>query len=72
MDVGFSRIDQPGYLMRLVPGPDPAKTALTEVYLPPDGGWGPRGIDLTTDGVVWTPLASGHSPASTAASARGR
>ena len=33
MDVGFSRIDQPGYILRLVPGSDPANTALTEVYL---------------------------------------
>jgi len=60
MDVGFSRVDQPGYILRLVPGPDPANTALTEVYLPPDGVWGSRGIDLTTDGVAWVPFASGH------------
>ena len=60
MDVGFSRVDQPGYILRLVPGPDPANTALTEVYLPPDGVWGSRGIDSTRNGVVWTPFASGH------------
>jgi hypothetical protein len=60
MDVGFSRVDQPGYVMRIVPGADPANTALTEVYLPPEGTWGSRGLDLTTDGVVWTALASGH------------
>ena len=46
MDVGFSRVDQPGYILRLVPGPDPANTALTEVYLPPDGIWGSRGLDV--------------------------
>ena len=60
MDVGFSRVDQPGYIVRIVPGPDPANTALTEIYLPPDGTWGSRGLDLTSDGVVWTALASGH------------
>jgi hypothetical protein len=60
MDVGFSRIEQPGYLMRMVPGSNPAETALTEVYLPPDGGYGSRGLDLTTDGVMWTVLSSGH------------
>ena len=60
MDTGFSRIDQPGYVMRLDPGADPANTALTEVYLPPEGTWGVRGIDLTSDGVVWVALASGH------------
>jgi hypothetical protein len=60
MDVGFSRMDQPGYIMRLVPGPNPSETALTEIYLPPDEGYGSRGLDLTTDGVVWTVLSSGH------------
>ena len=28
MDVGFSRIDQPGYIVRLMPGPDPTQHAL--------------------------------------------
>jgi hypothetical protein len=60
MDVGFSRIDQPGYIIRLVPGADPAKTSLAEVYLPPDIGYGSRGIDLDLNGVVWTTLSSGH------------
>jgi hypothetical protein len=60
MDIGFSRMDQPGYLMRMVPGPNPSETALTELYLPPDGGYGSRGLDLTTDGVMWTVLSSGH------------
>jgi hypothetical protein len=60
MDVGFSRLDQPGYIIRLIPGSDPAKTALAELFLPPDEGYGSRGLDLTTDGVVWTVLSSGH------------
>src|SRR5579864_3810981 len=60
MDVGFSRMDQPGYIIRLVPGPNPAQTALAEVYLPPDIGYGARGIDLDLNGVVWTTLSSGH------------
>jgi hypothetical protein len=60
MDVGFSRIDQPGYIMRLIPGDNPSETALVEVYLPPDEGYGSRGLDLTSDGVVWTVLSSGH------------
>ena len=53
-------MNQPGYLMRIVPGPNPAETALTEVYVPPEGAYSPRGVDMGTDGVVWTPLASGH------------
>ena len=60
MDRGFSRIDQPGYLVRVVPGPDPAAAALAEIYQPPDGSFGPRGIDIGLDGVVWTALSSGH------------
>ena len=60
MDVGFSRIDQPGYIIRLTPGPNPAETALAEIYLPPEAGYGSRGIDLDLNGVVWTVLSSGH------------
>jgi hypothetical protein len=60
MDVGFSRVDQPGYLVRLVPGPNPSATSLSEIYLPPDGGFGSRGLDMDLNGVAWTTLASGH------------
>ena len=60
MDVGFSRLDQPGYLIHLIPGSNPAETALSEVFLPPEGTFGSRGLDMGTDGVVWTALASGH------------
>jgi len=60
MDVGFSRVDQPGYIMRLVPGPNPPETAMIEAYLPPDEAYGPRGIDIGLDGAVWTVLSSGH------------
>ncbi len=60
MDVGFSRMDQPGYIIRLAPGANPPQTTLAEVYLPPDVGYGSRGIDVDTNGVVWTTLSSGH------------
>ncbi len=60
MDVGFSRIDQPGYIIRFEPGQDPTNTGLGEIYLPPDGTFGSRGIDLDSNGVAWTVLASGH------------
>ena len=60
MDVGFSRMDQPGYIVRLSPGANPSQTALAEVFLPPDIGYGSRGIDLDLNGVVWTALSSGH------------
>ncbi len=60
MDRGFSRVDQPGYLLRMKPGPDPTHTALTEIYQPPEGTFGPRGLDVDLKGVVWTVLSSGH------------
>ena len=60
MDIGFSRMDQPGYLIRLNLGPNPSETALAEVYLPPDGAFGSRGLDMDLNGVAWTVLASGH------------
>jgi hypothetical protein len=60
MDRGFSRIDQPGYLIHVTLGPDPANTALAEIYQPPEGTFGPRGLDIGLDGVVWTALSSGQ------------
>jgi hypothetical protein len=60
MDRGFSRVDQPGYIVRVKPGSDPANTALSEIYQPPEGTFGPRGIDIGLDGVVWTVLSSGQ------------
>src|SRR5262249_60703668 len=47
-------------IMRMVPGPNPSETALTEIYLPPEGTYGLRGIDVDLNGVVWTALSSGH------------
>ena len=60
MEVGFTRIDQPGYIIRLVPGSNPSETALAEIYQPPEPGYGPRGLDLDSHGVAWTALSSGH------------
>jgi hypothetical protein len=60
MDVGFSRIDQPGYLIRLTPGSDPSNTALAEIFQPPEGTFGSRGLDIDSKGVLWTVLSSGH------------
>lgn len=60
MDRGYSRIDQPGYLVHLIPGADPVNTSLTEIFLPPAGTYGPRGLDIGLDGLVWTAMSSGH------------
>jgi hypothetical protein len=50
----------PGYVIRLNPGSNSPATALTEVFEPPLPGYGPRGMDIDRQGVVWTPLSSGH------------
>lgn len=57
----------PGAIIRLIPGADPATTALAEIYEPPwDNpkapiqGYSPRGLDMDRNGVVWTGLGSGH------------
>jgi hypothetical protein len=65
--VWASMLTFPGAVIRLVPGPHPPSTALTEVYeLPRDAdgrysrGYGPRGMDVDRNGVAWAALASGH------------
>ena len=50
----------PGAVARIVPGPNPAETALTEIYNIPLPGFGIRGADIDKQGVVWASLASGH------------
>jgi hypothetical protein len=60
MGPGFSRIDQPSLLVRLVPGDDPPHTAISEIFQPPEGAFGSRGLDVDLNGIVWTVLSSGH------------
>lgn len=62
-----SSLGFPGSVLRLDPGPDPSRTSLIEVFeVPwnnpdaPEQGYSPRGMDIDRNGVVWTPLASGH------------
>jgi len=50
----------PGSIVRLNPGPNPPETALAEIYNIPMPGFGPRGGDIDSKGVVWVSLASGH------------
>ena len=57
----------PGSLVRLVPGSNPPATALSEIYEVPWNnpkagaqGFAPRGMDVDSNGVVWTVLSSGH------------
>jgi hypothetical protein len=57
----------PGSLVRIIPGANPPETTLAEIYeVPwnnpkaPVQGFGPRGLDVDRNGVVWTALSSGH------------
>jgi hypothetical protein len=55
-----SNLGHPGYIIRLMPGPNPPDTALAELYRIPLPGYGIRGMDVDRSGVVWMPLDSGH------------
>ena len=62
-----SVLGMPGMLVRLTLGSSPPATALTEVYEVPwknpaakTEGYAPRGMDVDSNGVVWTVLSSGH------------
>lgn len=55
-----SRLGYPGAVVRLDPGPNPPATALAEIYRVPPPGFGARGADIDSDGVVWVSLGSGH------------
>jgi len=49
-----------GAVVRVMPGPNPPETAITEIYNVPAPGFGPRGGDIDRNGVVWVSLASGQ------------
>src|SRR6185295_4629340 len=50
----------PGAVVRLDPGTNPPETALAEIYNVPAPGFGVRGADIDSKGVVWVSLSSGH------------
>jgi hypothetical protein len=57
----------PGGVVRIMPGSDPARTALAEYYEVPYNnakapiqGFSPRGMDVDRNNVVWVALGSGH------------
>jgi hypothetical protein len=56
--------DYPGYIVRLDRGDNPPQTCVTEAYRVPDGAFDPRGIDIDSNGVVWTALAGSSDLAS--------
>jgi hypothetical protein len=50
---------RPG-VVRVDPGPNPPETAISEVYYVPSPGYGTRGGDIDSKGVMWISLGSGH------------
>jgi hypothetical protein len=57
---GTSLAPFPGVVVRVAPGADPTRTALSEVYEPPSPAFGVRGGDIDRNGVYWASYASGH------------
>jgi hypothetical protein len=62
-----SVLAMPGGVVHVIPGSNPPETTLSEYYEVPFNepkaavnGFGPRGMDIDRNGVVWIPLASGH------------
>ena len=54
----------PGYIVRVDRGNNPPESCMTEVYRVPAPGLDPRGIDVDSNGVVWTALAASSHLAS--------
>jgi hypothetical protein len=57
---GSNTFRYPGFITRLDPGPNPPQTALAEIFNVPLPGFGIRGSDIDSNGVVWVSLGSGH------------
>jgi hypothetical protein len=54
----------PGYLIRLQRGNNAPSSCKTQVFKVPEPGFDPRGVDIDTNGVVWTALAGSSHLAS--------
>jgi hypothetical protein len=54
----------PGYLVRLQRGNNPPESCRTQVFKVPEPGFDPRGVDIDSNGVVWTALAASSHLAS--------
>jgi hypothetical protein len=54
----------PGYLVRLQRGNNPPESCRAQVFKVPEPGFDPRGVDIDTNGVVWTALAASSHLAS--------
>src|SRR6185369_13301149 len=48
----------PGYLIRVKRGNNAPETCTTQVFKVPEPGYDPRGVDIYSQGVIWTALAA--------------
>jgi hypothetical protein len=48
----------PGYLIRMERGANPPESCKTQIFKVPSPGYDPRGVDIDSNGVVWTALAA--------------
>jgi hypothetical protein len=61
---GVSENPFPGMLVRLQRGNNAPESCRTQIFKIPEQGFDPRGIDIDTNGVVWTALAASSQLAS--------
>ena len=54
----------PGILVRLQRGNNPPSTCKAQIFRVPEPGFDPRGVDIDSNGVVWTALAASSHLAS--------
>ena len=54
----------PGYLIRVRRGNNPPESCTTQIFKIPSPGLDPRGVDIDSNGVVWTALAASSHLAS--------
>jgi hypothetical protein len=54
----------PGFLVRMQRGNNPPETCKSQLFRVPAPGFDPRGVDIDTNGVVWTALAGSSDLAS--------
>ena len=55
---GVSETPFPGMLVRMMRGTNPPETCKTQIFQVPAPGYDPRGVDIDSNGVVWTGLAA--------------
>jgi hypothetical protein len=61
---GISENPFPGMLVRLQRGNNPPESCKATIFKIPDPGFDPRGVDIDSNGVVWTALAASSHLAS--------